>query len=260
MHHLVAYHEVAPHVVQLDDNLLLFVISSRARTADQTLTLLGILFYLRCIDDDFCYNLLSLPNALDDFGVYSVGLTDGYRMSSEGLVAEGPYLVLALAIHNLHILAHGFLGRSKTQSLVGYSEYATALLGVDGDIGCQTRLQLEVCIWSRYYHLVSNHIVGSSCFQAHLLYGSLEGVIRISINGEGNTVAFFHTADISLIHVCHYLHVGQVLGNGEEFWGVEACRYGLAFLYALRDNGTIDRRRDGSVAQVGLSLLYIFLG
>ena len=127
---------------------VLFLLPSRARTADQTLALLGILFLLRRIDDDFCYNLLSLFDTLDDFGVYSVCLTDGYGMSSEGLVAEGPYLVLALAIHNLHILAHGFLGRSKTQSLVGYSEHAAAFLGVDGYIGCQTWLQLEVCIWS----------------------------------------------------------------------------------------------------------------
>ena len=115
---------------------VLFLLPSRARTADQTLALLGILFFLRSVDDDFCNNLLSLPNALDDFGVYSVGLTDGYRMSSEGLVAESPNLILALAIHNLHILTHGFLGRSKAQSLVGYSKYATALLGVDSNIGC----------------------------------------------------------------------------------------------------------------------------
>ena len=101
---------------------VLFLLSSRARTANQTLALLGILFLLRRIDDDFCYNLLSFLDTLDDFGVHSVGLTDGYGMGCEGLVAEGPYLVLALAIHNFHILAHGFLGRSKTLSLVGYSK------------------------------------------------------------------------------------------------------------------------------------------
>jgi hypothetical protein len=80
-------------------------------------------------------NLLSFLDTLDDFGVHSVGLTDGYGMGCEGLVAEGPYLVLALAIHNLHILAHGFLGRGKAESLVGYGEHAAALLGVDGNVG-----------------------------------------------------------------------------------------------------------------------------
>ena len=95
---------------------VLFLLPSRARTADQTLALLGILFLLRRIDDDFCYNLLSLFDTLDDFGVYSVGLTDGYGMGCEGLVAEGPNLILALAIHNLISL--------PTVSLVGVKRKA----------------------------------------------------------------------------------------------------------------------------------------
>ena len=53
---------------------VLSLLSSRARTADQTLALLGILFFLRRIDNDFCYNLLSFLDTLDDFGVHSVGL------------------------------------------------------------------------------------------------------------------------------------------------------------------------------------------
>ena len=181
-------------------------------------------------------------------------------MSGEGVAIQCPNLVLSLAIHDLHILAHGFLGRGKAESFVGYGEHATALLGVDGNVGSKTRFQFQISIWGRDYYLVSYYVIGSCSFQAHLLHGSLEGIIRIGIYGEGYSVALLYTADISLVHIGNYLHIGQILGNGEEFWGVEACCYGLTFLYALRNHGSVDRRGDGSIAEVGLRFLYAFLG
>ena len=181
-------------------------------------------------------------------------------MSGEGVAIQCPNLVLALAIHDLHILAHGFLGRGKAESLVGYGEHATALLGVDGNIRSKTRLQFQISIWSRNHYLVSYYVVGSCSFQAHLLHGSFEGIIRIGIYGESYSVALLYIADISLVHVGNHLHVGQILCDGEELWGVEACRYGLTFLYALRNHGSVDRRGDGGVSEVGLRSLYVFLG
>ena len=68
-------------------------------------------------------------------------------MSGEGFVVQGPDLILALAVYNLHVFAHGFLGRGKAESLVGYGEHATALLGVDGNVGCKTRFQFQISIW-----------------------------------------------------------------------------------------------------------------
>ena len=181
-------------------------------------------------------------------------------MSGEGVAIQCPNLVLALAIHDFHVLAHGFLGRGKAESLVGYGEHATALLGVDGNIGCKTRFQFQISIWSRNHYLVSYYIIGGCSFQAHLLHGSLEGIIRIGIYGESYSVAFLYIADICLVHIGYYLHIGQILGNGEELWGVEACSYGLTFLYALRNHGSVDRRGDGSVSEVGLRSLYVFPG
>ena len=59
-------------------------------------------------------------------------------MSGEGVAIQCPNLVFTLAVYNLHVLAHGFLGRGKAESLVGYGEHAAALLGVDGNVGCKT--------------------------------------------------------------------------------------------------------------------------
>ena len=181
-------------------------------------------------------------------------------MSGEGVAIQCPNLVFTLAVHDLHILAHGFLGRGKAESLVGYGEHAAALLGVDGNVGSKTRFQFQISIWSRDYNLVSYYVVGSCGFQAHLLHCSLEGIIRIGIYGESYSVALLYIADISLVHVGNHLHVGQVLGDGEELWGVEACSHGLTFLYTLRNHGSVDRRGDGGVAEVGLCSLYVFLG
>ena len=181
-------------------------------------------------------------------------------MSGEGVAIQCPNLVFTLAVHDFHVLAHGFLGRGKAESLVGYGEHAAALLGVDGNVGCKTRFQFQISIWSRNHYLVSYYVVGSCSFQTHLLHGSLEGIIRIGIYGESYSVALLYIADISLVHIGYYLHIGQVLGNGEELWGVEACSYGLTFLYALRNHGSVDRRGDGGVSEVGLRSLYVFLG
>ena len=180
-------------------------------------------------------------------------------MSGEGVAIQCPNLVFTLAVYNLHVLANGFLGRGKAESLVGYGEHAAALLGVDGNVGCKTRFQFQISIWSRNHNLVGYYIIGSCSFQSHLLHGSLEGIIRIGIYGEGYSVAFLYTAYISLVHIGYYLHIGQILGNSEELRGVETCRYGLTFLYALRNHGSVDRRGDGGVAEVGLCSLHVFL-
>ena len=180
-------------------------------------------------------------------------------MSGEGVAIQCPNLVFTLAVYNFHVFAHGFLGRSKAESLVGYGEHAAALLGVDGNVGCKTRFQFQISIWSRNHYLVSYYIIGSCSFQAHLLHCSLEGIIWIGIYGEGYSVALLYIADISLVHIGNHLHIGQILCDGEEFWGVEAGCYGLTFLYALRNHGSVDRRGDGSIAEVGLRSLHVFL-
>ncbi len=40
--------------------------------------------------------------------------------------------------------------------------------------------------------------------------------IRISVYREAGTLAFYNTAYICFIHICHYLHLCQVGRNSEE--------------------------------------------
>ena len=180
--------------------------------------------------------------------MHSVGLTDAHRVSGKGFAVEGPHLVLALAVNYLHVFAYGFLGRCEAQRLVGYSQHASAFLRVDSDIGGESRFQFQIGILCADHHLVGYHVVGCRGLQTDLLHRTLEGVVGISVDGEGNAVALLYSAYVSLVHVGYYLHVGQVFGDGEELRSVETGSHGLTFLHTLRDNGSIDRRGDGGVA------------
>ena len=177
-------------------------------------------------------------------------------MGGEHLVAERPHLVLALAVDNLHVLAHGLLGGSEAESLVGHSENSGALLGEDGDVGGESGLELEVGVGGRDDHLVGYHIVGGGRLESHLLDFALEGVVGVGVDGEGDAVALLDAAYVGLIDIGYHLHIGKVLGDGEELGGVEAGCHGLAFLHALGNHGAVDGRGDGGVTQIGLRSLY----
>lgn len=69
--------------------------------------------------------------------------------------------------------------------------------------------------------------------QTNLFYCSLEYIVRISIYCKINAVTFFYTAYICLVNICNHLHVGQIFSDSKELWCVEACCYGLSFLYAF---------------------------
>ena len=36
-----------------------------------------------------------------------------------------------------------------------------------------------------------------------------------------------------LVNICNHLHVGQIFSDSKELWCIEACCYGLSFLYAF---------------------------
>ncbi len=115
----------------------------------------------------------------------SVALTDGYRMSGKGVAVQSPNLVFSLAVlHDLHILAHGFLGRSKAQALLATASTPAALLGEDGNVGCKSWFQFQISIWSGNHYLVVTTLLVVCSFQTHLLHRSFEGIIRISIYGK----------------------------------------------------------------------------
>ena len=181
-------------------------------------------------------------------------------MSHDVVALYSPHLVLCIAslVYNLH-LAYSLLQWSKSQSLRLNREHAFALSSINSYVGCKTWLKLKVGIRSRYNHLVCHNIVGSGCLLANLLNGALKSVVRIGVNGECYTFAFFNITYISLVNICHNLHVGKVLCDSKQLWSREAGCNSLAFFYRFRQYYTVNRRCDSGITKVGLCALHLFL-
>ena len=152
-----------------------------------------------------------------------MGLEDGTFL--------GPYFESAFAILDGLTLLQQCLVGLEAQSLGGYGKYIILLKGVDGDVGRETWLQLQIHVGSRDYYLVSDNVTLCGSLLTNLCDSTLEGVFWESINGEGDALTFFHTTDISFVDVSNHTHVCQVLGDGEQFRGVEGCGNRLTFFH-----------------------------
>ena len=172
--------------------------------------------------------------ATHNLRVRAVGHADVHLVRHDRVALDGPHLVLCVRyVHNLH-LAHGLLLRSEAQRLRRHGEHALALGCVDCDVGGETRLQLQVGVRRRDNYLVRHEVVRRGSLLAHLLHLALESVVGVSVYGERHALALLHVAYVSLVNICHYLHVGEVLRDGEQLRRREACRNGLSLLNRLR--------------------------
>ena len=62
------------------------------------------------------------------------------------------------------------------------------------------------------------------------------------IDGKAHALARLNAADIGFINRSFHLHVGQVFGNDEKFWCLEAGSNCLPRIHAAFDHDTIHRR------------------
>ena len=181
-------------------------------------------------------------------------------MGLEHIALDGPNLGLGVGdILYLILLADGLGRGGEAEGLGGDAHHARTLLGIDGDVGRQSGFEFEVGVGGTDDDLVGDDVVGRRGLLAHLLHRTGEGVVGIGIDGEGDALAGLDLADVGLIHIGHHLHVGQIFGNGEEFWGGETGCDGLSLLHTLGQDHTVDGRGDGGIAEVGLGLLHLLL-
>ena len=168
-------------------------------------------------------------------------------MRLEHIVVECPHLLAALAVFD-GVLACQFGGGRKAQSLVGHAQHVLLFKGIDGDIGGEPRLELELLVGCADHHFIGHHVVGGGGFLPHLGDTALEHVFGEGIHGERHALSFLHVADVGFIHIGDDTHVSEVLGNGEQGRSRETCRYGLSFFHFLGQHNTVDGRRDGGIA------------
>ena len=109
----------------------------------------------------------------------------------------------------------------EAQRLGWHGEHVVFLQSEDSDVSRQSWLQFQVHIGRTNHHLISHHITLSGSLLAHLRHGALKGIFGEGVDSERHTLTFFHTANISLVDVSNHTHIRQILGDGEEFWGIE---------------------------------------
>ena len=180
-------------------------------------------------------------------------------MSLEGVALQGPYLGGSFYVGNLLITLQERLVGGEAQRFRGKCQDVVLLHGEDGDVGGQTGLQFQVVVWCRDDNLVGHHIARRGGLLTNLCHRAFEFVVGESVNGERNALAFLHTTDVGLVNIGNHPHIGQVLGDGEQFRGVERGSNRLSFLYRFRQDNTVNRTGNGGVAQIGLCLAHALL-
>src|SRR5581483_7569446 len=84
------------------------------------------------------------------------------------------------------------------------------------DVGGHARAQLEVRILDVDHRVVGDHVLGGDGGVSDLPHGSGEDLVGIGVDGEGGLHLVAQLTDVRLGDVGVDLHVGQVLGDGEQ--------------------------------------------
>ena len=105
-----------------------------------------LLSLLATADAEVYQHLGTLIDAADDLGQHTVGDACLHLVSLEGVTLHGPHLQRSLYIlYLLTLLQQGLVGH-EAQRLGGYCQHVVLLQRIDGDVRCQSGLQLQVLV------------------------------------------------------------------------------------------------------------------
>ena len=148
----------------------------------------------------------------------------------------------------------------ESQRLCRHDKDPAALHRIDGRGGRHPGLEFQVGVRGVDHDLVCHYVRRGGRLQPHLPHRTVEGVVGICVDGEIDTLALLHGADVGLVDVGYDLHLAQVVGYGEERWGRVSRRYGLSLVDGARQHHAADGRVDLRVAEVYLGTLQRQLG
>ena len=93
---------------------------------------------------------------------------------------------------------------------------------------------------------------------------AFEYVVRVGVDGEGDTLPIFYVTYVGFVHVGYHLHLGQVCRDGEQGRSLEAGGHGLSFFNCAVDHDTVDRAGDRRIFEVAVHFdhcrLVLFVG
>ena len=145
--------------------------------------------------------------------------------------------------------------RLEPQGGVGHAQHVVDGRDLDGDVGRHAGAQLAVRVRHRDDHRVGDDVLGDGGVQAHLRDLAAELLVGIGVDVEARHLADLDLPDVRLVDVGLHLHLGQVLGDGEQGRRREGGGDRLADVVLAGHHLAVDRRVDLGVAQVGLRLV-----
>ena len=141
---------------------MLLLITVVTRTWHEgVLSLLACILHIAATQGEVDKNLSAFAETADNLGHHTIGCAGLNDVGFEDIVLQCPNLGRSLYVLNLLVLGKQGLVGSEAQSLGGNGKNIVLLEGVDGDIGCETGLQLQVVVGGRDDYLVGNDIAGS---------------------------------------------------------------------------------------------------
>ena len=142
----------------------------------------------------------------------------------------------------------------EPQNGVRHLEGVIQLSRHDAGIGGHSRKQFQVGVRNGDDHVVGNHVLRDDGRLADIADLPSEGSARIRVHRECSGLAYVDVADIRLVHAGIKLHLRQVLRDLEDRRSGKRSGYGLAYIHAAGDDGTIHRSGDLGMGEVDLVL------
>ena len=164
---------------------------------------------------------------------------------------------MGCVVDGLIVAEHGLVG-CEAEGFGGDAEGVVELKGVDGGVGGEAGLELEIIVGGGDDDFVGDDVAGGGGLLADLCDTAVEGVVGEGVDGKADALAFAYVAYVGFVNVGDDAHLGEVLGYLEEGGGVEAGGYGLAFFDFFAEDYAVDGAGDGGVAEVGLGFLDAF--
>ena len=143
---------------------------------------------------------------------------------------------------------------SEIERLSGYSQ-TRLLLSDDGHAGSHAGEELLVRIGGINDDGIGHHVACGGRFHADLVHGAFKHIVHVGIDSESHALSHFHLPNVGFVDVGFHLHLGQVVGQGEQSRRAERGSYGLAHFHGTVKDDAIDRRIDFGIAQIHHSLV-----
>ena len=154
----------------------------------------------------------------------------------------------------------GSVLRLPAQRGVGDAQHVVAAAGEHLHRSGHALAQLAIGIRRVDHGVVGDHVLDRVGRLADLADRAAEFLAGIGVDGEPGLFPIVHLAHVRLVDVGEDLHLGEVVGDGEQGGRLERRGHGLAHVHRSRNHDAVDRTADPGEGKVGGSLVAVGAG